>query len=77
MRDDAWMAATAALTLTKENALPLTFIGLGTIYFLFTYMKRPHSLDPNAHEQWERHVRDAKVALVAGVGAGAILWWLR
>jgi len=52
--------------------LPLAFAGLGAAYYLLTLSRKPHAPDP----LWERHMRDAKFALGAGLGAGALLWWV-
>ena len=52
--------------------LPLTFASIGAAYYLLTLAERPPHPDPG----WERHMQDAKFALVAGLGAGAVLWWL-
>jgi hypothetical protein len=61
----------------KGAALPLTFGGLGVGYFLLTYLNRPSEADPVARAAWERHARDAKVALFFGLAAGTILWVAR
>jgi len=65
------------LAIRKDNALPLTFAGLGVGYFALTRLQGPASLHPRDLEIWERHKHDANVALVAGLGAGALLWWMR
>jgi hypothetical protein len=68
----------------KEAVLPLGFAALGTSYFILTYLARPalhkdHLLlsDLYALAEWERHARDARFALFAGLGAGGLLWLLR
>ncbi len=65
------------LAIRKDDALPLVFAGLGIGYFAVTRLHGPASQHPQDLELWERHKRDANVALVAGLGAGAILWWMR
>ncbi|HYX21717.1 MAG TPA: hypothetical protein VFA98_12805 [Thermoanaerobaculia bacterium] len=52
--------------------LPLAFAGIGAAYYLTTLAQRPSHPDP----RWDRHIRDAKFALLAGLGAGAALWGL-
>jgi hypothetical protein len=65
------------LAIRKDDALPLTLAGLGVGYFALTHLQGPLSQRPQDLELWDRHKRDAKVALVAGLGAGALLWWMR
>lgn len=57
----------------KGAALPLALGALGVGYFVVTQLRRPSPADPSAHAQWERHARDAKVGLIAGLAAAAIL----
>jgi hypothetical protein len=70
----------------KDAALPLGFAALGASYFALTYLARPHVpgmeehvrlSDLHALAEWERHARDARFALFAGLGAGGLLWLLR
>jgi hypothetical protein len=61
----------------KKAVLPLVFAGLGASYFALTVLRRPSVTDFEAGLLWERHKRDARFALVAGIGAGALLWWAR
>lgn len=61
----------------KGAALPLAFGGLGLGYFVATHLTRPAEADVIAHAAWERHARDAKIALVFGLTAGAVLWVAR
>ena len=71
------MMVVMSLALPKNAALPLALAGLGATYFAITILRRPSDADRQALELWERHKRDAKVALIAGLGAGAVLWWTR
>lgn len=66
-----------SLSVPRKAMLPLAFAGLGASYFALTILRRPPQTDALATMLWERHERDAKFALLAGVGAGAILWWMR
>lgn len=67
-----------SLALPRHATLPLTFAALGVSYFAVTSLRKPSaSVDRHTFELWERHERDAKIALFAGVGAGAVLWWSR
>jgi hypothetical protein len=61
----------------KGAALPLAFGALGVGYFVATQLRKPTIDDMHSLAQWQRHARDAKVALVAGLGAAAMLWLLR
>jgi hypothetical protein len=65
------------LALPRHATLPLAFAALGVSYFTVTALRRPSASDRRALELWERHERDAKIAMFAGLGAGAILWWTR
>ena len=60
----------------REQALPIAFAALGTSYYLVTLLRKPTS-DLRALEIWQHHERDAKVALVFGLGAAAIMAWMR
>jgi len=71
------MMTSAMLAIRRSDVLPLTFAGLGVGYFAVTYLQKPTLPSPRDLELWERHKRDARVALVAGLGAGALLWWMR
>lgn len=65
-------------SLSKFDAIPLALGGLGVGYFLATMAsKKPSELDHKAMEAWERHKKDAGVALVFGVAGGALLHWAR
>ena len=61
----------------KGAGLPLTFGGIGIGYLLATALSRPDESDTIARIEWERHLRDAKIAAVFGVTAGAVLWFAR
>jgi hypothetical protein len=71
----------------KDAVLPLGFAALGASYFALTYLRRPplpalpfgpvRLNDLHALAEWERHARDARFALFAGLGAGGVLWFLR
>jgi hypothetical protein len=61
----------------KHVVLPLAFGGLGVGYFIATYLARPAPSDLLGQLRWERHAHDAKIALVFGLGAGAVLWATR
>ena len=61
----------------KPAVLPLAFGGLGVGYFVATYLSRPAATDLLGQLDWERHERDAKIALIFGLGAGALLWVTR
>ena len=63
------------LALPRHATLPLAFAALGVSYFAVTTLRRPSASDRRGLELWERHERDAKIAMFAGLGAGAILWW--
>lgn len=72
------------MILLKDARLPLLFAGVGAGYFAVTVLRKPavprdHLLerDIRALETWERHKRDATVALVAGLGAAGLLWVMR
>ena len=66
------------LALPRHATLPLAFAALGVSYFAVTSLRKPSaSVDRHTFELWERHERDAKVAMGAGLLAGAILWWTR
>jgi len=58
----------------KKAVLPLAFAGLGVSYFVLTSLRKPPAVDTFGTALWERHERDAKFALLAGLGAGIILW---
>jgi hypothetical protein len=62
---------------SRKAALPLAFAGLGVSYFALTALRRPPAADVLATQLWERHERDAKFALLAGLSAGVVLWWTR
>jgi len=65
-------------SLSKLDAIPLALGGLGVGYFLATMAaKKPSEHDRRAYEAWERHKKDAGVALVFGVAGGALLQWAR
>lgn len=68
----------------KEQALPIAFAALGTSYYLVTLLRKPlgfadHMTQADLHalEVWQHHERDAKVALVFGVGAAIAMAWMR
>jgi hypothetical protein len=62
--------------LSKLDALPLALGGLGVGYYLATMAAtKPSESDHRAYEAWARHRKDANVALVFGVSAGALLFW--
>jgi hypothetical protein len=62
----------AHATRVKVPTLPLVFAAAGTGYYLATLAQKPATDDA----AWERHMRDARFALGAGLGAGALLWLL-
>ena len=65
-------------SLSKLDAIPLALGGLGVGYFLATMAsKKPPEQDHKAMQAWEAHKKDASVALVFGVAAGALLQWMR
>jgi hypothetical protein len=66
-----------SLAIPKKAMLPLAFAGLGVSYFALTNLRRPPTDDALGMALWERHSRDAKFALLAGLGAGVVLWWTR
>ena len=61
----------------KGAMLPLAFGVLGVGYFTATQLRKPTSEDLHALADWQRHLRDAKIGLFAGLGAAAVLWLLR
>ena len=56
----------------KLPVLPLAFAAAGVGYYLATLAQKPETEDI----AWERHMRDARFALGAGLGAGVLLWAL-
>jgi hypothetical protein len=75
------MAVTIART--KVPTLSLLLAGTGASYFALTLAQKPRrfadhatSFDLHTTSEWERHMRDAKFALLFGLGAGGLLWWL-
>ncbi len=61
----------------KAETLPLAFGALGVGYFAVTQLRKPDPNDVAAFALWERHARDAKVGLFAGLGAATVLWLAR
>jgi hypothetical protein len=61
----------------KAETLPLAFGALGVGYFAVTHLRKPEPTDIVAVRRWESHARDAKVGLVAGLAAAAVLWFAR
>lgn len=65
-------------SLSKLDAIPLALGGLGVGYYLATMAsKKPSESNHRAMAEWERHKKDANVALVFGVAGGALLHWAR
>lgn len=64
------------LSLSRSETLPFAFAAIGVSYFAVTALRKPDSHDRAALDLWERHLRDAKFAAVAGVAAGGLLWWM-
>lgn len=63
--------------LSKLDAIPLALGGLGVGYYLATMAsKKPPESDRRGMASWERHRKDANVALIFGVSAGALLQWV-
>jgi len=60
-----------------DKALPIGFAALGTGYFAMTMLRKPEPSNRVALEQWERHKRDARIALFAGLGAAGLLLVMR
>ncbi len=54
-----------------DKALPIGLAALGTGYFAWTMFQKPS--DPRALPEWDRHKRDARIALFAGLGAAGLL----
>jgi hypothetical protein len=54
-----------------NKILPIGFAALGTGYFTWTMLQKPS--DPRALVAWDRHKRDARIALFAGLGAAGLL----
>ena len=63
--------------ISKDMALPAALGALGIGYFAATYADRPPEDDTDAMVRWQRHARDAKIALAASLGAGLVLWLVR
>jgi hypothetical protein len=61
----------------RSAALPIVFGSLGVGYFAATYIARPDASNIEARALWQRHAADAKIALVAGLGAAVVLWLAR
>jgi hypothetical protein len=53
--------------------LPIGLAALGTGYFAMTMLKKPVGAGPAALAEWERHKRDARIGLFAGLGAATLL----
>ena len=66
-----------SFALPRKAMLPLAFAGLGASYFALTLLRKPPPEDMLEMALWKRHEHDAKFALLAGLSAGAVLWWLR
>jgi hypothetical protein len=58
-----------------DKVLPISLAALGTGYFAWTMLQKPS--DPRALVQWDRHKRDARIALFAGLGAAGLLLLFR
>jgi len=58
-----------------DNVLPIGLAALGTGYFAWTMFQKPADVarNPTALATWERHKRDARFALFAGLGAAGLL----
>ncbi len=63
----------------SDKALPITFAALGTGYFAWTMLQKPADAarNPGALVTWERHKRDARIGLLAGLGAAGLLLLFR
>jgi len=59
-----------------DKVLPIGLAALGTGYFTYTMLKKPAG-GGAALAEWERHKRDAQVALAAGLGAATVLLMVR
>jgi len=75
------MAVTIART--KVPTLSLLLAGAGAGYCVLTLAQKPRrfadhatSFDLRNAAEWERHMRDAKFALLFGLGGGGLLWWM-
>jgi hypothetical protein len=58
-----------------DKVFPIGFAALGTGYFAMTMLRKPAGVEKNAAAlaAWERHKSDARIALVAGLGAAGLL----
>jgi hypothetical protein len=56
--------------------LPIAFAGTGLGYYAFESFRKPDLRDAQAMVLWEKHMKGARFAAVAGVGAGLLLWLL-
>jgi hypothetical protein len=64
----------------RGAALPLLFASLGVGYYCLTAAGGPKtagSLSAADEKRFARHKRDALFAAGAGLGAAAVLWWMR
>jgi hypothetical protein len=61
-----------------DKVLPIGFAALGTGYFAWTMLQKPADVRSAADVvAWERHKRDARIALFAGLGAAGLLLLFR
>jgi len=60
-----------------DLALPLALGTLGVGYLVATYASEPPAADVEKYAKWKRHMADAKIALLFGVAASAVLFAIR
>jgi hypothetical protein len=64
-------------SLSRDHVLPLAFCALGVGYYVVTALREPERGNIQAAQLHERHKRDARIGLFAGLGAGVVLWWMK